>query len=498
MIPHVIHFNEVYVMKKILIMIAALLTFFSCSEDTDSPVYVEHINLSADTLKVGPDGGVVDVTVESSGDWRLAGFSEWVNPSALSGKNGDKLSFTVQAGGEEEREIAYKVFTGSAVQKLLIMQELDYTLSLDSEEDIAVAASGGIVPISLSSNIPDLQVELSDNTNDWIVVKDISDAFGKKMVTVEVKENTTYISRTAELTIFGKGKSVKVRISQAQLDGILFDQTSYDIKGLEEQDFNIPLRTNLQWEIRDLPDWISVKEVIPGETVDGLQEQTLVLHISEGKASRKTSLRFYNTETDLIVETIDIAQKNSNPVFAVIPDLSFASALDAAGWVMPTEEEHKYEVLEPGIVSTALSLPDSDINSIVGIEAFPQIEELDIRGNNLSAIDISKLKNVKVLELKGCEKLETVNTGSNPVSNLDFGTYYFTITAMTLSGDNIQTMSFATNWPYGDKLKTLDVTGCPNLQTLDITERLMSVIYMTAAQKDKVEVIGGNAEVVVK
>lgn len=63
-------------MKKILMILATVGLFYSCSNDNSDEnlsTGTDFINLSEDTLSVGPDGGNLDVLVESSGDWALVG-----------------------------------------------------------------------------------------------------------------------------------------------------------------------------------------------------------------------------------------------------------------------------------------------------------------------------------------------------------------------------------------------------------------------------------------
>lgn len=103
-------------MKKIFMMFvaAACFAFIGCSDDdTADDLSNATISITPDAIPAGADGSTTQVTVTSSGDWRLAGVCDWVHPSAESGKSGDVVTFTVDPNPtEESREATFKFFTG--------------------------------------------------------------------------------------------------------------------------------------------------------------------------------------------------------------------------------------------------------------------------------------------------------------------------------------------------------------------------------------------------
>lgn len=63
-------------MKKILIILATIGLLYSCSNDDSNEnlnLNEDFVVLSADTLSAGPQGGDLEVTIESSEDWTLVG-----------------------------------------------------------------------------------------------------------------------------------------------------------------------------------------------------------------------------------------------------------------------------------------------------------------------------------------------------------------------------------------------------------------------------------------
>lgn len=71
-------------MKKIFIAFVAVACALSACSDDDTADDLSRatISITPDAIPAGPDGTTTQVTVTSSGDWRLAGVCDWVHPSA--------------------------------------------------------------------------------------------------------------------------------------------------------------------------------------------------------------------------------------------------------------------------------------------------------------------------------------------------------------------------------------------------------------------------------
>lgn len=152
-------------MKKIFIAFVAVACALSACSDDDTADDLSRatISITPDAIPAGPDGTTTQVTVTSSGDWRLAGVCDWVHPSAEAGKSGDVVTFTIDPNtSEESREAAFKFFTGSAVAPLKIVSEAGYSLTLLSEENMTVEALSTDIQVKLHTNIPELAVAFSD------------------------------------------------------------------------------------------------------------------------------------------------------------------------------------------------------------------------------------------------------------------------------------------------------------------------------------------------
>lgn len=98
-------------MKKYLILLASAMLAWSCGDDKnvdepqkpEPPVTEAAISLSATEYTFAAAGGTSDeITVTSSGAWELIGDDKVFEPSAKSGENGDKVTFTVGVNPKSE------------------------------------------------------------------------------------------------------------------------------------------------------------------------------------------------------------------------------------------------------------------------------------------------------------------------------------------------------------------------------------------------------------
>ena len=497
-------------MKKILMILATVGLFYSCSNDnSDENLSTEKdfINLSKDTLSVGPDGGDLEVLVESSGEWALVGPKvDWADPSMTKGQSGQTLTFNVKPNDVNKvLTNTYKVFTGSVVQKLTIISHPSMNLDLVSEPEVAVTSEKALVNITLATNETELSYEFSNEGAQWIKVLSFESAFGKETLLLEVSANDKYVARNSVLTIKGSEKSVTVDITQAQLDALLEDGEIYKETNLSEGDLQFDVKTNIDYQLSELPEWIELKETIKGETVDGLQKQTLIFHVSEAVASRRTDISLMKDSK--VYLTLTAKQQNPNPVMVTIPDLNFRKALAEKEWVIlgKTDEDVECELIEKGMVETTLDLAGTSwknygITSLEGIEQFPQIKVLKLAYNKMEVIDISKLKNVEELNFQSVYPLNTVIIGDNPVTSLVFNDYVQSA-SLSISGANVTNINaYLSSWSsFYDWLVELDVTGCPKLQTCNVDRKKLETLYVTQEQKDNVEFVSQETcKIVVK
>ncbi len=125
--------------------------------------------------------------------------------------------------------------------------------------------------------------------------------------------------------------------------------------------------------------------------------------------------------------------------------------------------------------------------SLEGIENFTNLEKINVMSNDLSEIDLSGLTKVKK-ELN-CTKnygLALINLGDNPIESLSpLGTDYADVEKFTMIGNKLLSLDLtvASYYVWYDGITSIDVSGCPALQTLkcDRGEKVKS-LYLKKGQ----------------
>lgn len=491
-------------MKKYILLLASAALLFSCSEKEDTAVSHDSISVSTDTLKFGPDGGTMDLKVTSSGDWRLSGLSDWVTPSATEGKDGATIVFTAEpSNSKTAQETSFKVFTGSAVKKIVVTSTPAYVVSLLSDAEVNVASDGGSVNVKLDTNVPELEYEYSGDGADWISFRQRSDAFGMTMLQFNVDRSKVCTDRESVLTVKGEGRSLSVKFIQAQRDSVSVaeERAVYD---LAARDVEIRVKSNIDFDY-SFAAWMTKVSDTTGERgEDGLAERVIKVHLDESAASRFHTFEF--SKTGKVYAKYTIKQQNPNPILCNISDKTLRTTLNDLGWIIGDESSTECEVLGPGLEGTVLTLTGPsyygilEVDKIDGLGAFPKLETLDITRCRLSSIDVSDSKSLKLIKMQQVTNMMEIKTGDSPVTEVNFGTYRYDYLAkgnMSISGKNISAIymnssSYYISYGY-EKLVELDVTGCPALATLQAKREYSSygapvcyltTIWMTSAQKE--------------
>ena len=494
-------------MKKYIFILASAALLFSCSEKEDTTVSRDSIATSVDTLKFGPDGGVMDVKVTSSGDWRLSGLCDWVKPSATEGKDGATITFTADpSNSKSAQETAFKVFTGSAVKKIVVTSTPAYVVSLLSDPETSIVCNGGTVNVKLDTNVPELEFEYSGDGADWIEAGQRADAFGMTMQQFTVKKSKLFKNREAVVTIKGEGRSVNVKFIQSQRDTLFVEGNRTVFENLNARDFELKMKTNIDYTV-DLAIWMTnAGETVGATGEDGLTEKTLKIHMDEAAASRSYTIKISGGGKEYVRYTLK--QQNPNPVLVSIPDANLRSRLTDLGWILGDESSDECELLEAGLSGTSLSISSTsswntiDIKDFTGLEAFPKLEELSLAGINTTALDFSSLKKLKSLKINRIQHLASLKVGES-LTTVDFTGYnydYFDALLLTITGPAVETIkanssSYYISYGY-EKLATIDVTGCPSLKDLQANRAYnswgapicyLTAINVTAAQKAAID-----------
>lgn len=442
--------------------------FTACSDDdnvTDEGASAT-ISISTGEISTGLEGEVVDVTVTSSGDWRLAGVCDWVHPSAESGKSGDVVTFTIDPNDQETmRETVFKFFTGSAIAPLKISSLPGYVLETVGDSSFKMDAQSGELHIKVHTNITDVEVAFTDGGDKWVSFVGEGNAFGNRVFNFTVAKNEGYDDRKTTIVFSGQSRTLEVPLTQQRILAINVPKDYYELD-LSAQTLSLDVEANVEYEVKT-PEWIKRKT-----TTRGLETKTLVFDIEASKSTRSGKIYIEGMGMSKVVSVI---QKDPNAQVVEVPDVVFKNWLIKHGWVAMVSADLGV-VTEAGLTATELDCRpggryDPQISSLKGVENFPNLEKINANQNALREVNISKLKKVREFSCRENYDLELINLGDNPVKeSAPIGDKYSAAKTLTVIGTQIESLDLHVQegfYQSFDAVTLVDVSGCPALKTLN-------------------------------
>ena len=499
--------------KYILVLASASLMFSSCGEESKESLDTSAVSLSTNEIVSGSEGGNFDVTVTSSEDWRISGISDWVSTDKTGGKSGEKVTFKVEPSSSMVSDSVYfKIFAGSAVQKVKVKIAAGQVISLESDDKVELSSDANAIVVKLKTNIENLEYDFTDGGADWISFDQRSDAFGFTTLRFNVKRSKSFTSRTSDIVLKGlNGKDIKINVTQAQRDTILCDNPAI-VKGLDADNaIKLVLRSNVTPFIDFESSWLTKVSETPGsKAADGLTDYTYVFSAPESKGSRVAVLNCHKDNADgIIMRQFSIKQQNPHPILVNITDANLRKELSKQGWILTSGESTECEVVDAGLTSTTLTLSGEyyyglQATVIDGLGGFPELTELILdKSRTVRTIDLTGCNKLKTVLAKTYSMLENVIFADSPVETFSLGDPSdsgLDSKSLTISGSKIKSIDVTCNsWmiAYGyEKCESLDVSGCPALTTLKAKREAssyngaqctMKTIYVSAAQKAAIE-----------
>jgi len=175
-----------------------------------------------------------------------------------------------------------------------------------------------------------------------------------------------------------------------------------------------------------------------------------------------------------------------------IPDADFKIALLNHNPVIDTNNDGEIQVSEAEAIVTVLNLNNKNINSLVGIEAFVNLEALNCNQNDLLSLDISNLTNLKSLYLN-LNNLTTLDVSNNNLTNINCNANQLTslnlnsniylkhlqcssnqLTSIDVS-NNTELLSF---YCADNSLTTVDVSNNQELRRLECQSNQLQSLYI--------------------
>ncbi len=494
-------------MKKIFWMFVAAMAWTGCSDDNgaETPVPSDTLELSVETLAFDADGSVLEggneVTVTSSGEWRLGGRQLWCQPSSEQGVSGQTVTFTVEPNTEVQmREETFTFMCGGEERRLVVTQEAasEFELNGDSFE---LAAEGGEFKLRLESS-SDTSWRF-DGEVDWI--HQVETRASLSFFYFEADANTTGNRREARIVVSNaEGDERTVTVLQERNLVLEATETSFEVP-VEGAEIRVHMRSNLSFRVEPSVEWI-VLQTTPVLSEE-LHEQELVFTVEPTEELFRSGIIYITTDDKSINAEISVVQ-GERPQGIEFPDAKFRDILVKAGYITVLDGT---ECLLTETGEAATQLPDlyqKGITSLKGIEAFKNLTTLAPNGigmNPIQELDLSG--NPKLTDITWYSSfsgwrsfispapLEVINIGDAPITEgrVIFEGLYCSPTysaSLTISGSTVKIIEFSASASSYDRAEWLDITGCPNIQSITLDSYYIKTLYVTAEQKSAID--GGS------
>ena len=251
---------------------------YICNEDAGEEIKVLiHQTFAAvlkadnNTFEVAMEGGTVTINMESniSYDVIIPEDCKWVTRSSAKTRAAKPSIVTLSVAENKsykERTVIVNICNKQAgVSVPITIHQPFNTVFKADKTDFDVDMAGGPVTINMESNIS-YDVTIPSDC-DWITLPasvrkaGTTRATSTSVVTLRVKENTTYLNREAVVTIGNKEAGTEIKISIHQPFNIAFkaDKTAFDVEAAGET-VTINMESNISYDV-SIPsgcDWITL------------------------------------------------------------------------------------------------------------------------------------------------------------------------------------------------------------------------------------------------
>lgn len=264
------------------------------------------LTVTSSKEEVTTKGGDIAIEVKANIDFEYQideASKSWITAATTRGLTTSTLNFHVSENtGLKKREGYITIHSGEFSETVTVFQEGNAPEILLTQNEYTVGDNGETIKVELKSNT-DYEVKLPDGG--WIT-EAVTRAFSSHTHYFTIAKNETYDTRVAEILFTDKvnGVTEKVKVTQAQRNGIVAGQQSYTIDeagGVVEMD----IASNVECGISIDSDWI--RETSKTKGLTNKKFSFTVDAMPEG-INRTGTIVFTNKDAN-ITETVTIQQQ---------------------------------------------------------------------------------------------------------------------------------------------------------------------------------------------
>jgi hypothetical protein len=272
-------------MKKLNIMFALvslLLLVASCGKKVE-------VSFSTNTVEIAPEGGSVEISVISNGDWTIGTYPNWISISGTSGTGDATLTLTASTNnGTEARSSEIRVSSKDNSASLTVKQE---AMSSESgylrvtPDHISCIRWGGTFEINVESN---LEWSLTGLPN-WLAASATEGSNDSRIELTVALFDSDSEERQATLVFAADGLEAQVTVKQSNESGYVFSIDPMDIEMTYPGGTGaISVTSTISWTATTEADWITFEPALG----DGNAEVTVNVAENIEYVSREERIRF--------------------------------------------------------------------------------------------------------------------------------------------------------------------------------------------------------------
>ncbi|MBQ8863472.1 MAG: hypothetical protein IJ014_01855 [Rikenellaceae bacterium] len=445
-------------MKKYLLIAIAFLGLAAC-QNSPEPEIIPSLEVAETEITATAAEGTYAININCNTEWTVeSDNAEWLYYDPVLGDGSGVVTLQVAANeGYDPRtaQIAIRA-KGITNPAIVVVNQAENKGMIAEKVNYEIGAEGGDITVNLQTNTE----VTADIKVDWISAAEATRGLEARALNFTVEANEGYEPRTGTIVLSGEGvESETITVTQAET-GLIAVTKEVDVVAAEGGQINIPVRSNVEFEVsiqKDI-DWITMVET------RAVVESTITFDVKANPTAEERNAEIYFT-SPLGVDTVSVSQAKNTNINVEFANANFKTVLRKRGFDTNGDKELSVAELE-AITELILwtrttnkgysSFQTDLINDLSDLKYLTNLEVLDIQGvpASMNAIDLSNNT-----------KLRSFNAANTALTKIDLSANT-ELEELNLSATKISKIDLSNN----TKLQTLHIGGCKQLTLLDVSK----------------------------